>query len=108
MKDFFNKNDVYLHKAKLFLTVFLVLMSIVIGLFAVYMFVLKAIWLGIGIIIGGIVGLIIFDFIVKLLLSFLVDIKLIRNKLYEQKSETDENSAEAQNYNESLKTFYQD
>ena len=98
MKDFIKKNDRYLHRAKIFLTVYLIIMAIIIGILAILMFVNQAVGAGIGILIGGIIGLVVFDFLVKLFLSFLVDVKLIRNKLYKDNDEAND---------EELKTFYE-
>ena len=52
-------------------------------------------------ILGGAVGLPIFYFVMRLVLSYLIDIKLIRNKLYEKNNE-----GEDEKYNEELKRFY--
>ena len=101
MKEFLKKNDAYLHKAKTVLLVYTIVMAILIVLLGICYCVLDNIGGGIGLILGGAVGLPIFYFVMRLVLSYLIDIKLIRNKLYEKNNE-----GEDEKYNEELKRFY--
>lgn len=102
MKEFFKKNDRYLHKAKLVLLIYTIVMAILIALLGICYCILDNVGGGIGLILGGAIGLPIFYFVMRLLLSYFIDIKLIRNKLYEKVSE-----GNIETHNDDLKSFYE-
>lgn len=93
MKKFFKENDKYLFAAKTVFTVFLVIFTLLSAIFAVLLFVAHNILGGIIVIIGCIAIVLVADVIFKLALSHIIDVKLIRNKLYEES-------------NDDLKAFY--
>jgi len=84
MKDFFKKNDAYLFRVKVVLSVILVLITILFAILAIGSFVNRQVLTGILFIFSGIITIFVIDLVVKLVMSFLIDVKLIRNKLYEE------------------------
>ena len=82
---------------------------LVIIITAIFSFISGFVVLGIGLIVFGNITIIIFILIIKLILSFLIDIKLIRNKLYEEKSDKNDYKLDVENdfdYNTELIDFY--
>ena len=78
----FNKNDKFLMIAKIVFFVILIAIAVIVLLEAIMYFVANQILAGFIVLITGLVILAVYAFVIPLVLSVLVDIKHIRNKLY--------------------------
>lgn len=79
----FDKNGSFLFKAKImFIILFFTIMAVIIAL-AIICFVGEAVVEGISILVAGGVTLMVYFVLVCLMMSVLIDIKHIRNKLYD-------------------------
>ena len=97
MKNFFRKNDRYILLADRLFFAFLIVYSIIMIILTIISFVNGIILTGAITLILTIISVPIMYISFKLIISYLIDIKLIRNKLYE-----DEN----QDFNIDLIDFY--
>ncbi len=87
MKDFFKDIDNYVFRAKKIFTVFMVLYSVLCGILAIVCFVAKNVWLGFLVIFLCVLIVIVAEVMFNLLLTHYIDVKLIRNKLYEENND---------------------
>ena len=97
MKNFFRKNDRYILLADRLFFAFLIVYAIIMIILTIISFVNGIILTGVITLILTIISVPIMYISFKLIISYLIDIKLIRNKLYE-----DEN----QDFNIDLIDFY--
>ena len=83
----FRKNDSFLFKAKTVILVIAVAMGLLVVITSILAFVSGQIGTGIVTLISGAIGIAIYLLLAFLLLSVVVDIKYIRNKLYNHNDE---------------------
>lgn len=82
MKDLFTKNDKYLHVTKIIFYIFIILLGLISFIGGIVLMALELIVAGLPLLICGLIATFITYVAGRLVFSYLVDVKAIRNKLY--------------------------
>ncbi|MDE6850501.1 MAG: hypothetical protein K2J54_04155, partial [Clostridia bacterium] len=82
MKDLFDKNDKYMHVTKIIFIIFVIMLGLLSFVGGIVLMALGIIAAGLPLLICGLIFTFISYVSGRLVLSYLVDVKAIRNKLY--------------------------